>query len=1095
MRVATPTQGVRRGWLATAGAALLGLIALSGAGALSYMSALRWVDHTLEVRQDADEWLTSLLDADIVARGVVAGRRQDSRASYERELAEERADAARVRAVVADNPHQIKNVEQADRDAMALVARLSALLTLVESGHAEEATAKVAAGEITFELDAFRRDVRLIRDEEDRLIVERRSRATARGWLTSVGVILLALMSSLLLLAAWRGERAHQMQLAALAANLRERLETLSDLAASLADARSRAQVADVVVDRGMRAAGADTCTLYELDEAGTALELLGHRGVAPEIIDRLRRVTATSGNPTTFASMKAREEVFAETDVAYAAIAPSLASMKESRARAFWSVPLVAEDRTVGLLGVGFYRPRSFTEGERAFVRTLANQCAQALLRASRMEHEEEARQQLATTLRSIGDAVIATDAEGRVNFINTVAEQLTGWTRDDARGRELAEVFPIFSEQTRSPVESPVTKVLREGAVVGLANHTLLRSKRGIEIPIDDSGAPIRNESGRIIGVVLVFRDATQTKRERIRSAFLAKAGEALGSSVDYERTLSTVAQLAVPTIADWCAVDLVETDGKLRRQVAIAHVDPAKVASARALAERYPPDPNAATGVPHVIRTGKSELYPEISKAMLEAAAVDEEHARLIRELRLESAMVVPLRARGRTFGAVTYIYADSGRRYGEDDLTFAEDFARRAAMAIENALAIREAEDARAKERWLRAEAELANRSKDEFLATVSHELRTPLNAILGWAVTLRGRKPPESIDRGLTIIERNARTQAKLIEDILDVSRIVSGKLALNLAPTHVAEAVSAAVETVTPAAEAKGIALECENADPSLVITADPERVQQIVWNLLSNAVKFTPKGGRVKIATDREGSDVRIRVTDTGEGIRASLLPLIFERFQQADASTTRRHGGLGLGLAIVKQLVSAHGGSVHAESPGPGLGASFVVLLPARSVVPAVGRASRITPTSAAAPARAEAPRLDGLRLLVVDDEHDAREVVGEALRERGAEVYVAASAAEALEKFAAVRPDVIVSDIGMPGTDGYSLMRRIRALPPEAGGRTPAVALTAYTRGEDAQRAFVAGYQSHVPKPVEPMQLATVVATLGAAAVDAR
>jgi CheY-like chemotaxis protein len=301
--------------------------------------------------------------------------------------------------------------------------------------------------------------------------------------------------------------------------------------------------------------------------------------------------------------------------------------------------------------------------------------------------------------------------------------------------------------------------------------------------------------------------------------------------------------------------------------------------------------------------------------------------------------------------------------------------------------------------------------------------------------------------------------------------------------------------VSAAVETVTPAAEAKGIAIECENADPSLAITADPERVQQIVWNLLSNAVKFTPKGGRVTIATDREGSDVRIRVTDTGEGIRPSVLPLIFERFQQADASTTRRHGGLGLGLAIVKQLVSAHGGSVHAESPGPGLGASFVVLLPARSLVPAVGRTSRITPTAEAAPARAQAPRLDGLRLLVVDDEHDAREIVGEVLRERGAEVYVAASAAEALEKFAAVRPDVIVSDIGMPDTDGYSLMRRIRALPPEAGGRTPAVALTAYTRGEDAQRAFVAGYQSHVPKPIEPVQLATAVANLGAATVEAR
>jgi PAS domain S-box-containing protein len=1093
MPVATPPRSAQRGWLVAAAVALLGLIAVSGGSAWGYVSALRWVDHTLEVRHHAYEWLTSLLDADIAARGIVAGRPRAPGDSYEEELAEERADAERMNALVLDNPAQARNVQAANRDAQALVGRLSDLVSLVAAGRRDQATAQVAAGEITFELDAFRHDVQAIRDEEDRLLLERRSQVAARGWLTSIGVMLLATMSSLLLFGAWRSERGHQTAVARLAAQLRDRLETLSDLAAALADARSRAQVAEVVVDRGMRAAGADTCTLYELDENGAALELLGHRGVAPELIDKLRRVTATSGNPSTFAAMKARDEVWAESDAAYAAIHPSLASMKERRARAFWSVPLVAEDRTVGLLGVGFYQPRRFTEEERAFVRTLANQCAQALLRASRMEHEDEARQWLSTTLRSIGDAVIATDADGRVTFMNAVAEELTGWTQDDARGRMLAEVFPIFSEQTRSAVESPVAKVLREGAVVGLANHTVLRSKRGVEIPIDDSGAPIRNESGRIVGVVLVFRDATVEKRERVRSAFLAKSGEALASSVDYEKTLATVAQLAVPTIADWCAVDLVEADGGLRRQVAIAHVDASKVLAARELGERYPADPNAATGVPNVIRTGKSELYAEISPAFVERAAVDAEHLRLLRDLRLESAMVVALRARGRTFGAITYVYADSGRRYSVDDLAFAEDFARRAAMAIENALAIREADEARAKERWLRGEAELANRSKDEFLATVSHELRTPLNAILGWAVTLRGRKPPESIDRGLTIIERNARTQAKLIEDILDVSRIVSGKLVLNLGPTKVADAVSAAVETVTPAAEAKEIAIEIENADPSLVITADAERVQQIVWNLLSNAVKFTPKGGRVKIATDRRGSDMRIRVTDTGEGIRASVLPLIFERFQQADASTTRRHGGLGLGLAIVKQLVSAHGGSVYAESAGLGLGASFVVLLPARSVVPAMGRASRVTPTAEARPANSEGPRLDGLRLLVVDDEPDARDVVSEALRERGAEVHVAGSATEALEKLGAVRPDVIVSDIGMPETDGYSLMRSIRARPPEAGGRTPAVALTAYARAEDAQRAFVAGYQSHVAKPIEPAQLATVVANLGGVTMD--
>jgi signal transduction histidine kinase len=453
-----------------------------------------------------------------------------------------------------------------------------------------------------------------------------------------------------------------------------------------------------------------------------------------------------------------------------------------------------------------------------------------------------------------------------------------------------------------------------------------------------------------------------------------------------------------------------------------------------------------------------------------------------------------VAVPLRARDRTLGAITFVYAESGRRYTEDDLVFAEDFARRAAMAIENALFLKEAQDARAQERILRSEAELASRAKDQFLATVSHELRTPLNAILGWTVTLRQRKPAEEVDRALAIVERNARLQTKLIEDVLDISRIISGKLELNLGPTNVAEAVSAAIETVTPAAQAKGIETSIDVPDGSLTFTADADRLQQVVWNLLSNAVKFTPKGGHVTVGAYRDGSEVCIFVSDTGEGIRSEVLPIVFDPFRQADASTTRRHGGLGLGLSIVKQLVSAHGGTVLAESEGEGKGAKLTVRLPARSAVPAIRRsapANGMLPAPAA-PTR-PAPRLDGLRLLVVDDEEDALGLVSEVLRAQGAEVHVAASAGEALEKFKSVRPDVIVSDIGMPDADGLSLIRQIRALTPQQGGRTPAVALTAYARAEEAERAFVAGYQMHVAKPVEPLHLATVVANLGGRSLD--
>jgi PAS domain S-box-containing protein len=1062
--------------------ALLAVLALCAASASSYVSATRWVDRSFEVRKEVVEWLTALDDAETGARGFVATGDRRFLEPYEGALGKEGPIAMHLRALADPMPEQARSVDDATHDAEAVLRRLRDIVGLVEAGRRQEAAAELAPNKA--EMDAFRTDVQHLRALEESVLASRREQAGAWGWILLAGAIALALASMGLLGVAWTREQAHEAALSELASRALERLNVLSDLASELADARTRAQVIDVVVHRGMRAAGSDTCTIHLLDSSGQGLDLVADRGVAPEVVEKIRRITATSGNPT-FATLASGEPTWAESDADYAAQHPGIAALKSRRARAFWSVPLIAEGRPVGLLGAGFYAPRRFSADERAFVETLAAQCAQALVRASRMEREDEARTWLDTTLRSIGDAVVATDAQGLVTFMNPVAERLTGWAEGDARGRPLDEVFWIFSEQTREVVESPVTKVLREGTVVGLANHTVLRARRGVETPIDDSGAPIRNESGAIVGVVLVFRDVTQEKRDRARNEFLSRAGEALVSSIDYEATLQTVTRLAVPTLADWCGVDLADEGGT--RQVAVAHVDPTKVEFARELGRRYPPDRKATTGVAEVIRSGKSVLYPEIPAALLEASAKDADHLRILRDLRLESAMTVALRTRGRVFGAMTFIYAGSGRRYGEDDLAFAEDFARRAAMAIENALALKDAEDARENERWLRTEAELASRAKDEFLATVSHELRTPLNAILGWTVTLRGRKPPEDVDRALAVVERNARVQAKLIEDVLDVSRIISGKLSLNLGPTNMAEVVRAAIETVTPAAEAKQIAMNAEIPDESLTITADANRTQQIVWNLLSNAVKFTPKGGRVLVQVHREGSDVRLRVTDTGEGIRPAVLPHIFEAFRQADASTTRRHGGLGLGLAIVRQLVAAHGGSVRAESEGLGLGATFVVELPARSAVPAIGR----SPTRAAAldaqPA-AHAPRIEGLRLLVVDDELDALALVGEVLREYGADVHVASSADEAFSKMVAVKPDVIVSDVGMPDVDGYALIRRIRTLAADEGGRTPAVALTAYASAEDARRAFAAGYQAHATKPVDPVHLATLVANLG-------
>ena len=386
-----------------------------------------------------------------------------------------------------------------------------------------------------------------------------------------------------------------------------------------------------------------------------------------------------------------------------------------------------------------------------------------------------------------------------------------------------------------------------------------------------------------------------------------------------------------------------------------------------------------------------------------------------------------------------------------------------------------------------ERAARREAEIANSAKDEFLATVSHELRTPLSAILGWAVMARRNELPPDVDRALVTIERNARAQMRILEDVLDVGRIVSGKLRLEVGATRVADVVEGALQAVRPAAEAKQVTLVGEVDEDVGVIAADPERLQQIVWNLLSNALKFTRRGGHVAVSCRRVGSTIALRVSDDGQGIKPEFLPHLFEPFRQADGSPTRRHGGLGLGLAIVKQLVVAHGGEITAHSDGEGKGAEFVIELPVR---PPTARGSdrpswALSESTALAPA--EEVRLDGVKVLVVDDDPDTRDLVEHMLGAQGARVTAATCAEEAMAFLTRERPDVLLSDIGMPDVSGYSLIRRIRSLSPERGGRTPAIAFTAYARVEDGQKAFTAGFQAHVSKPVEPDRLMAVVANL--------
>ena len=556
--------------------------------------------------------------------------------------------------------------------------------------------------------------------------------------------------------------------------------------------------------------------------------------------------------------------------------------------------------------------------------------------------------------------------------------------------------------------------------------------------------------------------------------RATFLAEASTLISSSLDYEKTLESVAHAAVPWVADWCAVDILGDDGELRR-LAVAHVDPAKVEWARELAERYAYDPEDVRGVAAVLRTGRSELYENISDELLVAAAKDEEHLRIMREIGFSAAMVVPLAAHGRAFGAITFVTAESGRRYDSTDLAFAEDLARRAALAAENARLYRQAQE--------------ANRIKDEFLATLSHELRTPLTAIYGWASMLAsGNLSEQEATRAVAAIERNARAQRQIVEDVLDVSRIITGKLRLEMRPVELRAVVQDAVESVRPAAEAKGVYLSTLLAPDAGEVTADPDRLQQVMWNLLSNAVKFTPAGGRVEVELRGEGARAALRVSDTGEGIAPEFLPHVFERFRQADMGTTRQHGGLGLGLAIVRHLVELHGGEVKAASEGRGKGSTFTLRLPLRPPQRGVESPPPQVVRKSAAAADAKSPAsLAGTRVLLVDDEEDARVMLKALLEGYGASVNAVGSAAEAWRCLERDGCDVLLSDIGMPEEDGYSLVARVRGHGAARVSGTRAVALTAYARDDDRARSLAAGFDAYLPKPVEPSELLEVLAGL--------
>jgi PAS domain S-box-containing protein len=568
---------------------------------------------------------------------------------------------------------------------------------------------------------------------------------------------------------------------------------------------------------------------------------------------------------------------------------------------------------------------------------------------------------------------------------------------------------------------------------------------------------GVPMRDETGRIIKWFGTATDIDDRKRAEEALRFIAEASEMLASSLDYETTLRNVARLAVPRLADWCVVHVIEEDGSLQ-QLAAAHADSSKLDMLRELNRLYPSGLGDAHGYPLVVRTGRPELIPQITDAMLADVSRDEGHLELLRLLGLKSTLCVPLIARGRSLGAITFATAESGSAYNSSSLSLAEDLAHRAANAVDNAR--------------LYQEAQRANRTKEEFLATLSHELRTPLTPVIGWVHMIRrGMLTGEDLEHALSVIEKNSQALTRLINDLLDMSAILSGKMRIEKQPLALDVSLKEAVETLRPQAEARGINLEARFFDDArIVINGDRTRLVQIFWNVLANAVKFSASGGRVRLTCEAFERAARVSVEDSGIGIAPEFLPHVFERFRQADSSKTRAHGGLGIGLALVKSFVEAHGGQVSAASAGHGRGSRFTITLP-----------RLVSSNEREAPSRvsSEAGQVSaGVHVLVVEDAPDTLELLGKTLQVYGYKVTPCASAAEALAAAESERFDLIVSDIGMAEIDGYELIQRLRSI--QHLREVPAIALSGYATERDVSQSLAAGFDAHMPKPVDPSEL---------------
>lgn len=697
-----------------------------------------------------------------------------------------------------------------------------------------------------------------------------------------------------------------------------------------------------------------------------------------------------------------------------------------------------------------------------------------------------------LSAIIESAEDAIISKTLEGTIMSWNRGAERIFGYTADEAIGKSVTILIP----PDHINEEPSILARIKRGERVE-HYETVRVAKGGRLIDISLTVSPIKDGTGTIIGASKVARDISE--RRRSDAAFaeqsaIIEAVNRIGQTVAGELDLHKLVQAVTDAATRICDARVGSFLYKVLGEHGESYVRYALSGVTREAFAHFPATRTAEILADTFTREGT--LLIDDLKKVPRYGQNSPYYGMPEGDPSVTSYLAVPVISRsGEVHGGLFFGHPDEGY-FTERSARVVEGLAGQVAVAMDNARLYEAARRARAEAELAASEnARLYRRAlessqlKDEFLATVSHELRNPLNAILGWSRMLRaGQIPEEGISKALDTIERNARAQAQLIDDLLDVSRIITGKLRMDVQPADPNLFIEAALEAIQPAADARGVRMQKIMDTGMVSVPGDPIRLQQVVWNLLSNAIKFTGKGGVVQVRLERVNSHVEIVVSDTGQGIAPDFLPHVFDRFRQADQRTTRQHGGMGLGLAIVKNLVELHGGSVNAASPGKGEGATFTVRLPVVPVYQVDPEGGRVHPAARdLMPLTEGDDRLDGLKILVVDDEPDTRDLLKTGLENCGALVTVACSVIKALDAIKTELPDVLISDIGMPGEDGYDLIRRLRSLAPERGGKIPAIALTAYARVEDRLQALRSGYQMHVPKPVELAELVAVAASL--------